>query len=42
MNDRISFSEDLVAVSGGKSPAQNDRNLTAAATAPSRLVKCRV
>ena len=42
MNDRISFSEDLVAVSGGKSPAQNDRNLTAAASAPSRLVKCRV
>jgi len=33
MNDRISFSEDLVAVSGGKSPAQNDR--TAAASAPS-------
>ena len=42
MNDRISFSEDLVAVSGGKSPAQNDRNLTAAASAPSRLVMCRV
>ena len=35
MNDRISFSEDLVAVSGGKSPAQNDRNLTAAASAHS-------